>query len=967
MRGSLLRAAIAAVFVMVAAAGPAAGQEPPRPNRGALLDELGRGRVATHAETGQLRYTAGTPARPSASSARLGRPANERAAARAFMNRYGPLFGVAEPARDLRVERSLDDGHGRTFVRFQQVQGDVPVLGGQLTVQVDRQGNVISALGEATPASNVETAPKISGAAARASALAFSARANDVGQGALWATEPSLWIYDPALLGPGKLPGARLVWRTEVRNGSGTINDFVLVDAAVGAVALRFSQVNHALNREVCDGELGDNEFPCHNPVLTESAGSSSVDDVNDAFDYAEDVYAFFLNRFGRDSLDGEGLTLVSTVRFCEFGDCDALNAFWNGEQAVFWPGLASDDVVAHEFVHGFTQYTSGLAYVYQSGAINESISDIFGEFVDLTNGAGTDTAGARWLLGEDTSLGPIRDMADPPDMGQPDRMGSPLYFNAGFGDNGGVHYNSGVGNKAAYLMVDGETFNGQTIEPIGLDKTAAVWYRAAAFHLASGSDYADLGAALNQACTDLVGATVKDGTGANSGTIETSDCNQVAKAVTATEMALQPTVSNASAPEAPVCTSGTPTNVFFDEIQEYAPGWSTGGTANRWFYDANYATSAPWSLYGATEPGPSDARLRRSAAVTLPANAFLHFRHAYFFDNWNGEYFDGGVVEYDLGGSNDWLDARTLFTHNGYNGTLETGVGNVLGGRQAFTGYSRGYISSRINLASLAGQSFRFRFRLATDDEFDDYGWFIDDVRLYTCVGAGGGDTTPPTVSPPNADLRSGVNITARNKIRLAIGFVAEDESGIASTALQKRANSGSYSNVGLSTPTSAFHGFAASSSTKRQFRAQATDDHGNTSAWVTAPAFRVLAHQNGSAAVTQSGTWKTGSTSNFFGGSVRYSGKTGARQSRTATVSDFAIVSTRGPNRGRADVYVDGVFQATVDLYSPTVQYRRVVYAIDFGTPGTHTIEWRVTGTKNPSSSAKRVDFDAFLALAP
>ena len=127
-----------------------------------------------------------------------------------------------------------------------------------------------------------------------------------------------------------------------------------------------------------------------------------------------------------------------------------------------------ADDVVGHELTHGVTDYESNLVYIYQSGAISESLSDIWGEFVDLTNGRGNDSIGVRWLSGEDLAGGPARDMQNPPAYNHPDRMKHPLYWRAARADdNGGVHINSGVGNKAAYLMTDGDTFNGITVSGI--------------------------------------------------------------------------------------------------------------------------------------------------------------------------------------------------------------------------------------------------------------------------------------------------------------------------------------------------------------------------------------------------------------------------------------------------------------------------------------------------------------------
>jgi len=110
--------------------------------------------------------------------------------------------------------------------------------------------------------------------------------------------------------------------------------------------------------------------------------------------------------------------------------------------------------VVAHELTHGITDYTSGLFYYFQSGAINEGLSDVFGELVDQWNGQGNDTSGVKWLIGEDLAgySGGLRNMADPTKFGDPDKTSSANYTaDAAVADSGGVHTNSGVTNKAAY------------------------------------------------------------------------------------------------------------------------------------------------------------------------------------------------------------------------------------------------------------------------------------------------------------------------------------------------------------------------------------------------------------------------------------------------------------------------------------------------------------------------------------
>ena len=114
------------------------------------------------------------------------------------------------------------------------------------------------------------------------------------------------------------------------------------------------------------------------------------------------------------------------------------------------------------------------------------------GEFIDLTNGRGTNTTSVRWLIGEDIPrIGAFRDMSNPPQFGDPDTMGSPDHV-CGAKDNGGVHSNSEVLNKAAFLLVHGETFNGVTVNPLseGIPMVADLFYEVNTNLLTSASDY---------------------------------------------------------------------------------------------------------------------------------------------------------------------------------------------------------------------------------------------------------------------------------------------------------------------------------------------------------------------------------------------------------------------------------------------------------------------------------------------
>lgn len=519
--------------LLIGLTGPAAAAPPPqKPSNQQLIDQIKqntqhRVRIAYHAETGQVTFVGTDQAHAIAQPGLLPADARPEAAARGFLAQYGPLFGLQNPAGDLSVmkERTLDDG--RAFVRFQQRYQGIPVFGGELIVQTDARQDILSVNGETLPDLTLDTRPTVPAEAARQAALVKVAGDYHLAVDQLKANEPELWIYNPALLGS---PGPRvstLVWRTEVTPTTlFPLRELVLIDAHLGVVVLNFNQIDTALNRRTYDANNAKTlpgTLRCNEANPTCSGGDPH--EVA-AHKYAGDTYNFYFNNHGRDSIDNAGLILDSTVHF----DSGYGNAFWDGNQMVygdFYGFPLADDVVSHELTHGVTQYESGLVYFYQSGAINESLSDVWGEFVDLTNSAGNDSASARWLMGEDiTGLGAIRDMENPPAFSDPDKMSSSLYSH-GPDDNGGVHTNSGVNNKAVYLMTDGGTFNGITVTAVGLAKVAKIYYEAQTNLLTSASNYADLGNGLYQACLNLIGQA-----GITSG-----NCQEVRDATVAVEM----------------------------------------------------------------------------------------------------------------------------------------------------------------------------------------------------------------------------------------------------------------------------------------------------------------------------------------------------------------------------------------------------------------------------------------------
>ena len=352
------------------------------------------------------------------------------------------------------------------MVRFQQTANGLPVLGGQLTSVLDGADNLLSVTGE-TSTAVASTGYAVTAAAARAVALGRTGADHGLRAGGLLASAPQAWVYDPSLFDATAPATARGVWRIEVTARDYLdVRELVLVDGVTGRVVLHVDQIEHA-NRVVCDNAGHRNDvYRCDRAHYrrTETGPPSSVADVNSAFlnaGAASDFYASLgvdlTSLIGADY--GDGKKIRSTVRVCPTGGaCPYDNAFWDGSQMVYGGGFAqADDVVAHELSHGVTQHTSGLVYWNQSGAINESMSDVFGELVDQTDGIGNDDPSVRWQLGEDLPFtDPVaRSMSNPPAHLQPDRVDGPYWTNSG-SDSGGVHNNSGVGNKAAYLITDG-------------------------------------------------------------------------------------------------------------------------------------------------------------------------------------------------------------------------------------------------------------------------------------------------------------------------------------------------------------------------------------------------------------------------------------------------------------------------------------------------------------------------------
>lgn len=216
-----------------------------------------------------------------------------------------------------------------------------------------------------------------------------------------------------------------------------------------------------------------------------------------DAHYYAGIVYDYYKNKFDRNSYDNNGAAIKSTVHY----GSNYNNAGWTGYQMVygdgdgttFGPFSGALDVVAHELQHAVTEKTANLEYRNQSGALNESFSDVFGYFVEAEV--------SDWQMGEDCytpniSGDALRDFQDPTRYDQPAHMND--YLNT-TDDNGGVHTNSGIPNKAFYNIAT--TINDNS-------KVERIYYRALTTYLTTTSQFTDARTALEQSAKDLFGTS---------------------------------------------------------------------------------------------------------------------------------------------------------------------------------------------------------------------------------------------------------------------------------------------------------------------------------------------------------------------------------------------------------------------------------------------------------------------------
>ena len=441
-------------------------------------------------------------------AAEIGNPV---AIARGFLDQNRSLFGLRSAVEDLHLLRvEPDPQQGYAHIRFDQRYAGLPVFGRQLVVHLDPTGQVVAVNGEFAPILQLATKPTISAAQADTAALANliteQLRPSDAASAQITAlpdeTHLAVYVDDQGQ--------SSLVWNVTILTERPLSQWHIFVNAGRPVVVHAIDEVMPIKRRKTYSARNGTS-VPGR---LLVDEGERTKDAVAQAaHDGAGVVYDYYMKTFKRDAYDNQGSPMISTVHYGSDPE-DAENAAWVGEYSqmiygdggqIFRPLPYGLDVVGHEFTHGVIDSSSALVYEGQSGALNESYADVFGALIDRGN----------WTIGEQVVKSPpypvpyLRNLEDPSaggsydkgdalaSVGQPSTMAEYANLpNSRRSDNGGVHVNSGIPNRAAFLVA----------KAIGREKMEQIYYRALTSYLTPDADFVAAADATARAAADLYG-----------------------------------------------------------------------------------------------------------------------------------------------------------------------------------------------------------------------------------------------------------------------------------------------------------------------------------------------------------------------------------------------------------------------------------------------------------------------------
>lgn len=680
-------------------------------------------------------------------------------------------------ANDLVLLDETTDNYGLKNVTYRQQYQGVPVYDGLLKFHFNAKEELSSINGNSISIAKLNTVPDITAAEAEIIARDMVSKQDLNKSNTPLQTAKTNLIIFPKNLMQGGIVTPYLAYQIEVTNKK-DVREYIFINAHTGELVDQFTGI-HPIDRKLYETNTtatnlkwkeGD-AFP----------GTLSSWQQNEVVT-SEHVYNFFKNAFGYVSYDAADHTMI-TVNNDPTISCP--NARWNGTYAGYCDGTATDDVIAHEWGHAYTEYTSGLIYQYQSGALNESYSDVWGETIDLINNymdegenlsVRTTTAcsgSLRWKVGEDATSfgGAIRDMWNPNCNGDPAKVLDAANYYCGTADSGGVHTNSGVTNHLYALLVDGGTYNGYTMTGMGFVKAAHLWWRAQKNYLTATSDFANFADALEASANDLIGVNLQgmSTTGTPAGltglSITSADVQNVKNGILAVQLRTSPATQCNYTPllaqSAPsLCASATNNPLFKEDWENGLSNWTVTNVptkpstweARDWTIKSNLPKSRPGKAIFAIDPINGDCAsnlqngILRLESPTITMPTFTSGKYEMAFNHYvaTESTWDGGNIKYSLNEGSWTLVPVTAFTYNGYNSTLDgtSSNDNPLKGQRAFTGTDGGSLGgswgqSVIDLSKLgvtSGSKIKFRFEMGTDGCNGVEGWYLDELYVYNC-----------------------------------------------------------------------------------------------------------------------------------------------------------------------------------------------------------------------------------------
>ncbi len=467
-----------------------------------------------------------------------------------FVEHYYTKLGLSS-ATDLVERKSIKGINGWTRTRMQQRHQGLRVVGASYILH-EKDGLVKKGSGDILPFISIATIPSINKAEAESAAVQYTntiilskteGRARVLPE---WDIEQAeLVVMDKAY--PEFSGDYLLAYHVIVSNlgGRDQYRESIYVDASSSNVIEVISEMAHTsveglantfyygeqtiITEEVEEGLFILQDLTRGDGIITLNSSLEDFEDDDNYWDNygskeevstdahycAISFYDYMLDNFSWEGLDGEGFELKSRVYGSEN---NRVNATWNGSYSTFFSGDCDDytplttmDVVGHEFAHGFTDFTSDLIYRNESGALNESISDILGKGLEFTY----DPENSNWLIGARFLLpgnedGHFRDMENPNNKNHP-KLYAGEYWEFGTRDNGGVHINSGVLNHWFYLLSEGKADVNELgvaydVAKIGFEKATAIVFTMNTGYLTESSTYTKAVLASVEAVKDLYG-----------------------------------------------------------------------------------------------------------------------------------------------------------------------------------------------------------------------------------------------------------------------------------------------------------------------------------------------------------------------------------------------------------------------------------------------------------------------------